>query len=60
MFGALDLVSDDEVPIPCLPVPSPWRPSAHAAAALPADRGDEVPILGTQPRSALVSCDSDN
>jgi hypothetical protein len=31
--GALELVSDDKVPIPCLDlhVPSPTRPSAHAA-----------------------------
>jgi hypothetical protein len=33
-FGAFDPVSNDEVPIPFLHVPSTWRLSAHAAAAL--------------------------
>jgi hypothetical protein len=39
--GASNLVSKDEVHIPCLHVPSPWRPSAHAAATSPANRDDD-------------------
>jgi hypothetical protein len=39
--GSLDQVSDDEVPIPCLHVASPPRPSAHVAAATPSDSDDE-------------------
>jgi hypothetical protein len=43
--GAPGQVSHDEVPIPCLRVsPPPPRCSARAAAALPAERDDEVPI----------------
>jgi hypothetical protein len=45
MFGALDLVSDDEVPFACLHAPTPFRHSAHAAAASLAESDDEVPIL---------------
>jgi hypothetical protein len=37
VFGISDLVSNDEVPIPCLHVPSPQRPSARAAATSLAD-----------------------
>jgi hypothetical protein len=47
---------DDEFPIPCLCVSSPPRPSALAAAALPADNVDEVPIPHFSQRPALVSC----
>jgi hypothetical protein len=38
------LVRDDDVPIPCLLVPSHPRPSAHAAAVMLADSNDEVPL----------------
>jgi hypothetical protein len=47
-------------PIPCLHVPSPVRPSAYTAAALLADRDDEVPIPRNPPRFALVLCDSND
>jgi hypothetical protein len=57
---ASDLVSDDEVPIPFLHVPSPSQPSAHAAAASLADRDYEVHIPRIPPRCALVSCDNDD
>jgi hypothetical protein len=42
---ASDPVSDDEVPIPCLHVPKPWRRPAHAVAASLAESDDEVPTL---------------
>jgi hypothetical protein len=41
-LGASDLISDDEVSIPCLHVSSPHRPSAHGAAASHADSDEEV------------------
>jgi hypothetical protein len=49
VYGAPDQVSDDEVPIICLHVASPPRPSACAAAASPASSDGAVPI----PRSSL-------
>jgi hypothetical protein len=51
---------DDEVPIPCLLVPSPQRPSAHAMAAWLAGGDDEVSILRITPSSPPVSYDSDD
>jgi hypothetical protein len=59
VFGASDIVRNDEVPNPCLHVPSPQQSSAHAVATSLAD-SDDVPILRIQPRSAVVSCDSDD
>jgi hypothetical protein len=55
VFGASDLVSDDEVP--CLHVPSTRQPTARAATTSLADSDDELSI---SPRSALVLCDSDD
>jgi hypothetical protein len=60
VFGASSWVSDDDVPIPCLHVPSPRQPSAHAMTASLAESDNDVPILRIPPRSALVSCDSDD
>jgi hypothetical protein len=57
---ASDLVSDDLVPIPCLCVASPLRPSDHAAETSLADSAVEVPIQRFPPRSAQVPCDSDD
>jgi hypothetical protein len=54
MFDALDPVNDDEVPIPCLHVPSPKQPSAHAAAASLEDSDDKLPISLIPPRSCDV------
>jgi hypothetical protein len=54
--GAPNQVSDDEVPIPCLHVTSPLRPSACATAASPSDSDDEVPIPRFSHCPALVSC----
>jgi hypothetical protein len=48
--GTPDQISNDKVPIPRLHDTFPPQPSAHAAASLPADRADEVPI----PRSHTV------
>jgi hypothetical protein len=42
--GALDEVSDGMGFTPCLYLPTPWRPSGHAAAASLADSSDEVLI----------------
>jgi hypothetical protein len=42
----------------CVVLPPP-RPSAPAAATLPADRDEEVPIPCLPHRTALVSCDGD-
>jgi hypothetical protein len=50
---ASDLFSDDEVSIPCLPIPS-----VHAAPASLADSGDEGPILHIPPHSALTSIEN--
>jgi hypothetical protein len=58
VFAASDAVSDDEVPIPCLYVSPPWRPSAHVAAASLADSDNEDHIPQMPPRSGLVTCDS--
>jgi hypothetical protein len=60
VFDALDLVSGDEVPIPCPHVPPPQRPSADAAAASLADSDDYVHVPCNPARSALVSWDSDD
>jgi hypothetical protein len=57
--GAPYQVSDDEVPISCLHVTSPPRPSAHAAAASPIDSDDELPIPRFSHHLALVSCYGD-
>jgi hypothetical protein len=57
VFGASNPVSDDEVYIPCLHVPPPRRPSAHAAAASLADSDDVVPIPRFSPCSALTYID---
>jgi hypothetical protein len=54
VFGALDPVSNDEVPIPCLHVQPLWQPPAHAATALLAVSDDEVPILYIPPCSGSV------
>jgi hypothetical protein len=56
LFDASDLVSDNKVPIPCLHVLPPRRPSAHASAASLTGSDDEVLILRFSPRSALVVC----
>jgi hypothetical protein len=56
VFGASDLVNHDEVPFPCLYVPSSWQPSYHAAAAWLSVSADEVPIPRFPSRSALDSC----
>jgi hypothetical protein len=53
--NASDQVNDDEVPILCLHVTSPPRPSACAAAASPADSDDKSPIPQFS-HPALVSC----
>jgi hypothetical protein len=45
---------------PVLPVPSPWRCSAHVVAASLADSYDEVPILHIPHGSPLISCDGDD
>jgi hypothetical protein len=55
MSGTLDQISDDEVPSPCLPATSPPQPSARAAATVPADSDDKVPIPHCSHRPALVS-----
>jgi hypothetical protein len=57
--GAPDQVSDDKIPIPCLQVSPPPRPSAHTTAASPADSDDELPIPRLSHRPALVSCYGD-
>jgi hypothetical protein len=54
VFGAPDQVSDDEVPIICLHVASPPRPSACGAAASPAGSDGAVPIPRLFRRPALV------
>jgi hypothetical protein len=54
----VNLVSNVEVPIPCLRVPPPRCPSTYAAAVPLADSYEEVPIPHFLPQSALVSCDS--
>jgi hypothetical protein len=59
MSGAPDQGSDDEVPIPRLHVTSPLRPSARAAATLPADSDDEVPIPSFSRCTALIWCYGD-
>jgi hypothetical protein len=51
MFGVSNPVHDDQVPIPCLRVPFPRRPSARAAAALLANSDDEVCIPHVPPCS---------
>jgi hypothetical protein len=56
VFGASDLVIHDEVPFPCLHVPSSWQPSYHAAAASLSASADDVPIPRFPSRSALNSC----
>jgi hypothetical protein len=58
--GALDVASDDEVPIPCLYVPSPLQLSDHAAAASIPETAADVPIWRFPPCSALVSCSSND
>jgi hypothetical protein len=60
LFDASDLVSDVEVPIPCLHVSPTRRPSAHAAAASLANSDDKVHNLRIPPRPALVPCDGDD
>jgi hypothetical protein len=57
--GAPDQVRDDEVPIPRLHVTSPLRPFARAAATLPADSDDVVPILSFSRCTALIWCYGD-
>jgi hypothetical protein len=57
--GTPDQISDGEVPIPLLRATSPPQPSARAAAPLPADSDDEVPIPRFSHRTALVSCYGD-
>jgi hypothetical protein len=60
VFCSSDLVSDDEVPIPCLHFPPPRQPSAHGAAPSLADSDDELPIMRNPPLSDLVSFDIDD
>jgi hypothetical protein len=60
LSGASDPVSDDEDPIPCLHVPSPRQPPAHATAASLAKSDDDIPIPRIPPRNALVLCDSED
>jgi hypothetical protein len=43
--GALEQVSDDEVPIPCLHVTSPSRPSALATSPAASDGEFPIPFL---------------
>jgi hypothetical protein len=54
-----DQISNDEVPIPRLHVTSSPQPSVYAAALMPADRDDEVPIPHFSHRTALHSCYGD-
>jgi hypothetical protein len=57
--GAPDQVSDDEVPIPHLPVTAPPQPSARAAATSLAEHDDEVPVPRCSCRIALLLCCGD-
>jgi hypothetical protein len=55
MVNALDLVRDDEVPIPCLHIPSPAA-FCSCCGCLASD-SDKVLILRIPPRSALMYID---